>query len=99
MNINEETHPHITELVDTKLHHEVIETVKEYLDVFEGLNKEEILEKIDVCYDENNIPSTIYIDTIAQIVADVDDFETYLDEQWALANVDKFKDLNEKLNK
>jgi hypothetical protein len=97
MEINEETHPHIAELVDNNLHHEIVAKLKSYLDLEEGLNKDEILDKIDVCYDEDNIPSTIYMDTIALIVDDIDNFESYLDEEWALANVDKFKELNEKL--
>lgn len=81
MNISEETHPNIAALVDNNLHHEVIGKLKAYLDLEEGLNKTEILEKIDVCYDENNIPSTIYMDTIVSIVDDINNFESYLSEK------------------
>lgn len=89
--MNEETHPHISELVDENLHHEILEKVKSYLSDQEGLNRDEILEKIDVCYDENNIPTPINMETIKMIVDNVDDFERYLDEQWALAHKDEFK--------
>ncbi len=78
MTIDETTHPNIARLVDESLHHEIVDKVKEYLDLEEGLNREEILDKIDVCYDENNIPSTIYMDTIEGIVDDVDNFESFL---------------------
>jgi len=97
--INEETHPHIAELVDTMLHNEIVDKLKTYLENEECLSEYEILHTIDKCYDENNIPSTITMDTIERIVESVDDFEQYLDEEWALANVDKFKELNNSLSK
>jgi len=80
--INEETHPHIAELLNTNLHSEVVDKLKLYLKNEERLSKNEIIEKIDICYDSDNIPSTIYIDDIRLIVEDVNDLERYLDKHY-----------------
>jgi len=78
--ITEDTYPHIAEFVNYETHSDVIDLVKFFLTHDEGLSKDEILEKIDICYDENNVPSTIDMCTIEKIITNIDDFEQFLFE-------------------
>ena len=76
-----ENYPRIADLVDYNLHDEILKHVKAYLADEEGMNNTDIMEKIDVCYDENNMPSTITMSTILQMVEDINHFEKYLNAQ------------------
>jgi hypothetical protein len=77
--INEEKHPNIARVLDDNLHKQIVDFFEEYLIMEEGLSREDFLEKVDICYDENNIPVPITMDMVERIVADVDDLEDYIE--------------------
>jgi hypothetical protein len=81
MEFNEDNFPTIADLVDYNLHDEILKHVKAYLADEEGMDTLDILDKIDVCYDENNIPSTITMSTIGMMVEDINQFEKYLNNK------------------